>query len=98
VPKTLAQRITGPMLSEWSAVEIVVDLLGFSPTIEVSLYPATAGARVAGLLEIAEGSAVSVREHVFRGPQKDAILCGENVFSAAVRLAYVLGGSGVSDN
>jgi GntR family transcriptional regulator len=88
----LAQHITVAMLARKSAMEVLGDLLGYHvPLLEVVLYPAVADRRLAQLMQIRQGSPVSVREHILRDRQKRVIECGINTFAADVRIAYTLG-------
>jgi DNA-binding GntR family transcriptional regulator len=73
-------------------MEILGDLLGYHvPLLEVVMYPAVADRRLAQLMQIRQGSPVSVREHILRDRQKRVIECGINTFTADARIAYTLG-------
>ena len=92
IPIRFGERITPAMLAHKGAMEIMTELLGYHlPVLEVTLYPAIAGRRLARLMELAPGSPVTVREHVLRDRARQPIVCGINTFTAEARISYVLG-------
>lgn len=81
------------MIERLSAYDFMSAVLGERlPAIEVSLTAETAGKRTATLLGIEPGSAIMIRDHVFRNAEGRVVQCGLSSFPGDIRMNYVLGG------
>jgi DNA-binding GntR family transcriptional regulator len=92
LPQEIGRHVTGDMLTRSSAHSFISHIIGERmPTIVVSITAELAGARVAQLLEIAEGSAVIVRSNTHHATSGAAKTCGRSIYRGDVTTEYVLG-------
>ena len=91
-PAGLGKQVTPDMLARRAAYDFLCEILGEPiPTIEVSLTAMPAPTRLAVQLGVAPGSAVMVRDHVFRDGRARVVQCGKSSFPGDIRMDYVLG-------
>jgi GntR family transcriptional regulator len=92
LPQEIGRHVTGDMLTSSSAHSFVGDIIGDRmPTIVVTITAELASARVAQLLEIAEGAAVIVRTNTHHTITGIAKTCGRSIYPGDVMTEYVLG-------
>jgi GntR family transcriptional regulator len=93
VPEASGRQITRDMVERLSAYDFMSAVLGERiPAIEVSLTAETAGKRTAALLGVKPGSAIMIRDHVFRNSAGRVVQHGLSSFPGDIRMNYVLGG------
>lgn len=91
-PSALGDQVRQDMLWNRSVHDFLSEIIGERiPTIIVSVLAMSADAKIASMLEIPRGSALTVREHSYRDKDGKALLCGRSIFRGDVRLEYVLG-------
>jgi DNA-binding GntR family transcriptional regulator len=92
LPHAIGCRVTGDMLSNRPAHTFVGEILGERiPTIVVSITAEIASPRIAEVLELPEGSAVTVRSNTHHASSGAVVLCGRSVFAGDISTDYVLG-------
>jgi GntR family transcriptional regulator len=92
LPREIGRRVTGEMLTSNSVHTFVSQIIGERmPTIVVAITAELADERVAKLLEIAEGSAVIVRNNTHHAGSGAVIICGRSIYRGDVTTDYVLG-------
>jgi len=92
LPHAIGCRVTGDMLSSRPAHRFVGDILGERiPTIVVSITAEIATPRIAEILELPEGAAVTVRSNTHHAGSGAVVLCGRSIFAGDISTDYVLG-------
>jgi GntR family transcriptional regulator len=77
----LARRFDEVSLREKSVIAMLEDVLGATLSdLEITVSATTATAETASLLACRRGSAVLVREHLFRDPDGRPVLAGQSLF------------------
>lgn len=90
--RDIGRRVTGEMLNSSSVHTFVSEIIGERmPTIVVAITAELADARIAKMLEIAEGSAVIVRNNKHYAASGTVITCGRSIYPGDVTTDYVLG-------
>ncbi len=89
----LGRRFKQKSLEEESTIAMLESALGSSLSdLEITVSATTANAEMASLLECRRGSAVLVRDHLFRDGDGRPVLTGESMFRAdRYRFTYHLG-------
>lgn len=94
IPMIYGERVTQRMLERESAhdflSEVAADPL---PVIEVTMTAITAPKWLAGRLQVKPGSALMVRDNVFRDAKGRIVQCGKSYFPGDLQMEYVLGKS-----
>lgn len=92
IPLALGKRVTQRMLEEESALELLLGLHERPiPVIEVTMTAVSANRALAERLRVAPGTAIMVRDNVFRDAAGRIVQCGTSYFRGDVQIEYVLG-------
>lgn len=91
-PLSLGRKVTQRMLEEDSALNFLLSVYWRRiPVIEVSMTAIPANKTLAERLGIELGSAVMVRDNVFRDEDGSIVQCGTSYFRGDVQIQYALG-------
>jgi GntR family transcriptional regulator len=92
IPLAMGRRVTQRMLEEESALEFLLHVFDKQiPVIEVTMTAVSANKTLAERLGVAAGTAVMVRDNVFRDEAGQIVQCGTSYFRGDVQIEYVLG-------
>lgn len=94
IPLTHGERVTQRMLERESAHDFLSEITRDPlPVIEVTMTAINAPKWLAGRLQVKPGSALMMRDNVFRDTQGRIVQCGKSYFPGDLQMEYVLGKS-----
>ena len=92
VPLSVGRKVTQRMLEEESALDLLLHVCERDiPVIEVSMTAVSASKTLAERLGVEPGSAIMVRDNIFRDESGHIVQCGTSYFRGDVQIEYVLG-------
>lgn len=94
IPLAYGELVTQRMLERESAHDFLSEIARDPlPVIEVTMTAINAPKWLAGRLQVKPGSALMVRDNVFRDTQARIVQCGKSYFPGDLQMEYILGKS-----